>query len=184
MLFEDAALNTSFSVDISIVGNSAGVAGGAIFLSGVDTGPIFTEVNFTSNVAEIGGAVSLSGCGIEPSGGDNPTTFDQCRFVDNQGASTGGAVESAAGKYAFNGSIFEGNSAGTGAALRLAGSAYFFNCSFVGNTADDGEGAAVSNIGYISEMENTLFSGNRFDCRSSMYLDFIQVRTFSILERH
>ncbi|CAN0168925.1 unnamed protein product [Ectocarpus sp. 12 AP-2014] len=174
VLFEDAALNSSFNVDISFVGNSAGVAGGAIFLSGVDIGPIFTEVNFTSNVAEIGGAVSLFGCGIEPSGGDNPTTFDRCRFVDNQGTSTGGAIESAAGKDVFNGSIFEGNSAGTGGALRLAGSAYFVNCSFVGNTADDGEGAAVSNIGYISEMENTFFAGNRFDCRSSMYLDFIQ----------
>ncbi|CAB1103783.1 unnamed protein product [Ectocarpus sp. CCAP 1310/34] len=179
VLFEDAALNSIFNMDISFVGNSAGVAGGAIFLSGVDTGPIFTEVNFTSNVAEIGGAVSSFRCGIEPSGVDNPTTFDRCRFVDNQGASTGGAIESAAGKDAFNGSIFEGNSAGTGGALRLAGSEYFFNCTFVGNTADDGEGAAVSNIGYISEMENTFFSGNRFDCRSRMYLDFIQVRTFA-----
>lgn len=177
VLFEDAAWNASLDVDISFVGNSAGVAGGAIFLSGVDTGPIITEVNFISNVAEIGGAVSLFGCGNAPPVGNHPTTFDRCRFVDNQGASTGGAIESAAGRDAFNGSVFEGNSAGTGGALRLAGSAYFFNCSFVENTADDGEGAAVSNIGYISEMENTFFSGNKFDCRSSTYLDFIQVRT-------
>ncbi|CAM9651378.1 unnamed protein product [Ectocarpus fasciculatus] len=173
VLFEDAALNISSNIDTSFVGNHAGVAGGAIFLSGVDTGPVFTEVNFASNVAEIGGAVSLFGCGNTPVG-NHPTTFDRCRFVDNQGASTGGAIESAAGKDVFNGSVFESNTAGTGGALRLAGSAYFFNCSFVGNTADDGEGAAVSNIGYISAMNNTVFSGNRFDCRSSMYLDSIQ----------
>ncbi|CAN0533285.1 unnamed protein product, partial [Scytosiphon promiscuus] len=51
------------AVDVSFVDNSAAVAGGAIFLSGTNVGPVFADVSFVSNSAEIGGAVSIFGSG-------------------------------------------------------------------------------------------------------------------------
>ena len=160
------------------IGNSAAVAGAAIFLSGTSGGPAFTDVSLVSNSAEIGGAVSLFGSGTkEP--GDHPTTFDWCRFIGNRAAAKGGAINSAAGKDSIFSSVFEGNSAGTGGALRLAGTTSVYNCSFVENSSDDGEGAAVSNIGYIAMIENISFSSDGFDCPSGMFLDYNAVRSFA-----
>eukprot|EP00904_Undaria_pinnatifida_P004259 jgi/Undpi1/13834/HiC_scaffold_9.g03485.m1 len=159
------------TMDVTFVGNSAAVAGGAIFLSGTSIGPAFTDLSLISNSAAIGGAVSIFGSGTKE-GGDFPTRFKRCRFVGNQATATGGAINSAAGKDRIDNSVFEDNSAGTGAAMRLAGAASIHNCSFVENTSDDGEGAAVSNIGYISSIENISFSGNGFDCPWGMFLYF------------
>ena len=166
------------AVDVSFVGNSAAVSGGAIFLSGTNVGPAFTGVNLVSNSAEIGGAVSIFGSGTKQPD-DFSTTFDQCRFIDNRATGTGGAINSAAGKDTIFSSVFEGNSAGTGGALRLAGTASIYDCSFVENTSDDGEGAAVSNIGFIARVENISFDGNRFDCPSSMFQDYNTVWSYS-----
>lgn len=164
------------SADVVFSGNSADVAGGAVFLSSTGFGPTFSGASFVSNSAQVGGAVSTVGSGntkddigVEAS---NPTTFDSCRFTGNTATATGGAVESAAGLDAYVGSVFEGNRAGTGGALRLAGTASVDNCSFVENVSDDSGGPAVSNIGFISRMANVSFGGNVFDCEPDTFLDF------------
>ena len=163
-------------VDISFTNNTAALSGGAVFISDAGTGPTFLSVRFVSNSAQIGGAVSSVASGnLLESGSVKPTTFDRCRFVGNRAAATGGAVESAAGQDAFVGSVFEGNKAGTGGALRLAGTSSMENCSFVENMSDDGGGAAVSNIGSIEEMVNISFSGNVFDCKPGMFLNYSAV---------
>ena len=163
-------------VDVDFSGNAADVAGGAVFLSGTGLGPTFSNVRFSSNSAQVGGAVSVVGSGNTKDAVDvevsNPTTFDGCLFDGNTASATGGAIESAAGQDTYVRSVFEGNKAGTGGALRLAGAASVENCSFVDNVSDDGEGAAVSNIGFISGMTDVFFSGNAFDCAPGTFLDF------------
>eukprot|EP00903_Cladosiphon_okamuranus_P016020 g14792.t1 len=160
-------------VDVSFIDNTAAIAGGAIFVSGR---PGFSRVSFVSNSTRVGGTASLVGSGnlkdtataVPP----NPTTFDLCLFVGNRAATTGGAIESAAGQDTFVGSVFRDHMAGTGGPLRLAGTASVDNCSFVDNGKDDGGGAAVSNIGSIVRMENISFSGNVFSCQPGMFLGY------------
>lgn len=164
------------TADVMFVGNSARVAGGGIFMSGVTEGPTFAEVTFISNSAEIEGALSIFASGTEGGHDDCATTFSRCRFLGNRAATTGGAINSVAGQDDIESSIFEDNSAGTGGAMRLAGAASVNNCSFVESTSNDGEGPAMPNIGYFSRMENNYFSSNGFDCPSSMFLDYIAVR--------
>ena len=162
--------------EVVFANNTADVAGGALFLSGTGFGPTFSGVGFVSNSAQVGGAVSTVGSGTIRDPADveatSPTTFDGCLFVGNTATATGGAIESAAGQDAYLGNFFEGNRAGTGGALRLAGTASVDNCSFVENVSDDGGGAAVSNIGFVSRMANVSFSGNVFDCAPGTFLDF------------
>lgn len=87
-------LEVDTGVEVSCVGNSTGVAGGAVFVSGAGTGPAFSVATFDSNSAlGGGGAVSAFGSGsskdvssVEP---PDPTTFDRCRFIGNR-AATGG----------------------------------------------------------------------------------------------
>ena len=162
-------------VEVSYIGNSAGVAGGAVFLSGAGTGPTFSSATFVANSAQVGGAVSAFGSGNSKSVSEaeppDPTTFDRCRFVGNR-ATTGGAIDSAAGYDSIVDSTFEDNAAGTGGALRLAGTAAIDGCSFVENFSDDGGGAVVSNIGTIARMASISFSGNGFTCPAGMFLGY------------
>eukprot|EP00752_Nemacystus_decipiens_P012585 g11145.t1 len=162
------------NVDFS--GNSARDAGGAVYVSATGLGPVFAGMRFLSNSAQVGGAASIVASGnlkrVEDVESPNPTTFDRCIFIDNTATATGGAIESAAGQDLIMNSVFEGNRAGAGGALRLAGMASVDNCSFVDNVSDDGEGAAVSNIGSISKMTTISFRGNAFFCRPDMFLDF------------
>ncbi|CAM9191106.1 unnamed protein product [Ectocarpus sp. 13 AM-2016] len=162
--------------NVSFVGNTAEVAGGAVFMSGTGFGPVFTGVRFISNSAQVGGAVSAVGSGNIKENADisppNPTTFDRCHFIDNRATATGGAVDSAAGQDSFVNSTFQGNRAGTGGGLRLAGTASLDSCLFVDNMSDDEGGAAVSNIGSLLSVANISFSGNVFDCDTGMYLDY------------
>lgn len=154
-------------------------------VSGTGVGPVFTDASFISNSAQVGGAASAVGSGNTKGSTDvlspNPTAFNHCSFIGNR-ATTGGAVDSAAGQDAYFNSIFLDNGATAGGALRLAGTASVENCSFMENFSDDGEGAAVSNIGIIYSMENAYFSGNLYDCEAGMFLDFIVshgVRSFA-----
>ena len=171
------------TVDVTFAHNTADVAGGAVFLSSTGLGPTFSEVSFVSNSAQVGGAVSIVGSGTTKDAveveASNPTTFDSCHFLNNTAVATGGAIESAAGQDAYVRSTFEGNKAGAGGALRLAGTASVDSCSFVENLSNDGEGAAVSNIGFISGMANVFFSGNAFDCQPGTFLDFNVSRDFA-----
>lgn len=163
-------------VAVSFTGNSAAVAGGAIFVSGTGIGPVFTNVSFLSNSAQVGGAIAIVGSGSLKGAADvvppNPTTFERCRFIDNTAAATGGAIDSASGQDTFISSVFEGNKAREGGALRLAGTSSMDNCTFVDNISDDGGGAAVSNIGAILKIRKISFTGNVFACELGMYLDF------------
>ncbi|CAN0170750.1 unnamed protein product, partial [Ectocarpus sp. 4 AP-2014] len=166
------AVNTGES---SFVDNSAGFAGGAVYVSETAAGPTFSDVSFDSNSAQVGGAVSAIGSGNVKGGGADqllPTTFSRCRFTDNRATATGGAVDSASGQDLFEDTVFRGNQAVTGGALRLAGTASLENCSFVDNVSDEGEGAAVSNVGVISEISNTNFSGNVFNCAPDTFLNY------------
>eukprot|EP00903_Cladosiphon_okamuranus_P017273 g15917.t1 len=162
------------TAEVSFVGNIAGAAGGAVFLSSTGIGPVFTNVSFVSNTAQVGGALSIfsSGTTNNDDGSMAATTFDGCLFIGNTAFATGGAIETAAGHDALVTSVFEGNTAGTGGALRLAGTASVYNCSFVENLSADGGGSAVSNIGVVSTMAGVSFSGNAFDCREGTFLDF------------
>lgn len=168
-------------VNVSFVENFAQVAGGAIFVSGTDVGPVFTGVSFISNSAQVGGAVSTVGSGNAREGSyyaseePKPTTFYRCQFIGNSATATGGAIESAAGQDVVDSTVFRGNEARAGGALRLAGTAALYDCSFVENISDDAEGAAVSNIGSILAMANIFFSRNVFDCQPGMFLNYTAV---------
>ncbi|CAM9259474.1 unnamed protein product, partial [Hapterophycus canaliculatus] len=162
------------SMEVNFSSNTANV-GGAVFLSSTSIGPIFPNVNFVSNSAQAGGAVSAERSGSAKQDSDDeqsPVTFYRCRFIGNHAETMGGAVESAAGHDAFTNSTFIGNSAGTGGALRLAGTASIEKCKFEENGSAEGEGAAVSNIGVISELDDTVFSGNVFNCQPGWFLDY------------
>ncbi|CAN0137715.1 unnamed protein product, partial [Ectocarpus fasciculatus] len=162
------------TAEASFVDNSAGLAGGAVYVSDTATGPTFSNVSFDFNSAQVGGAVSVLGSGNSKGQGDQlfPTTFSGCRFAYNRATATGGAVDSASGQDLFEDTVFSGNQAVTGGALRLAGRASLENCSFVENVSDEGEGAAVSNVGVISEISNTSFSGNVFNCAPDTFLNY------------
>ncbi|CAN0225140.1 unnamed protein product, partial [Scytosiphon promiscuus] len=170
------ACSASATATVNFSRNNAKVAGGAVYVSSAGFGPSFTNTSFIMNSAEIGGAVSLWGTGnakdVEDDMPPYPTTFDHCYFYDNVAGTTGGAIESAAGHDDIFGSVFEGNTAPAGGALRLAGMTAFHNCSLADNFANDGEGAAVSNIGIIWWMDDVSFLDNAFVCPQGMYLDY------------
>lgn len=103
------ALHASFeTTNATFSGNSAAVAGGAVFISTVGIGPIFVGMQFTSNIAQVGGGVYATGSGTTVTedvyGGvtTHPTMFLGCKFDGNAATATGGAIESAAGVDSLN----------------------------------------------------------------------------------
>lgn len=170
-------LSLSFdATDVTFVGNSAAVAGGSVFVSGAGVGPVFSDTKFSSNSAQIGGAVYVTGSGAtitKVSGNDvsNPTTFIGCTFVGNEASATGGAIETTAGQDVVAKTVFVSNRAGVGGALGLGGITLLTNCSFKENASNEGGGAAVSNIGVMSQVSNIDFIENDFICRDREFLD-------------
>lgn len=170
------------ATDITFVNNSAAVAGGAVFISGADIGPVFIGTRLVSNSAQVEGAVYATGSGTTEAAdnrGDpeeNPTTFYGCTFGDNSADAMGGAVDSASGQDKFVNTTFVRNSAGVGGALRLAGTASVENCSFLENFSGYGGGSVVSNIGVVSKMTRSSFRDNVFYCDPEAFLSFIKVR--------
>ena len=167
---------------VSFRRNYARVSGGAIFMSGANVGPKFRGVSFVSNSAQFGGGVHATSSGnakIDLNGKEtfNPTVFDRCIFVNNTAIATGGAIQSAAGQDYIIGTYFIGNTARAGGALFLAGTTNFFNCSFFGNVAEEGDGPAISNIGYVESMENSTFVGNAYNCAAGTFRAFDSVRS-------
>ena len=59
--------------------------------------------------------------------------------------------------------------------MRLAGKAGVDNCSFVDNRSDEGDGPAIANVGVISVIKGSSFTGNVFFCEPGKYLDFTEV---------
>ena len=167
---------------VSFRRNYARVSGGAIFMSGANVGPIFRGVSFVSNSAQFGGGVHATSSGnakIDLDGKEtfNPTVFDRCIFVNNTAIATGGAIQSAAGQDYIIDTSFIRNTARAGGALFLAGTTNFFNCSFSDNVAEEGDGPAISNIGYVESMENSTFVGNAYNCAAGTFRAFDSVRS-------
>ena len=161
--------------------NSAGVAGGAVYMSGVSFGPHFNATNFYSNTAEVGGGVYATGSGIVTVGDEdkdlqqNPTIFNWCEFINNEATTTGGALNSGAGIDVIENTLFSGNTAGIGGALRLIGKASITGCDFVNNLSDEDEGPGIFNDGIISSVSKCSFIGNVFKCDSGFYLAYSEV---------
>lgn len=173
--------------DVAFVGNIAGVRGGAVFISSTGIGPIINNVHFYHNKAQLGGGISVMGSGITITyEGDeevpHPTTIDDCSFVGNFAEQAGGAVESLSGKDIFTSTSFVLNSASVGGALRLTGTSSIDNCQFVDNLSSNGGGPAVSNIGFMSNVVNSYFVGNVFNCARGMFLGFNKVSSEDTLE--
>lgn len=170
-------------------GNLALVAGGAIFVSGVDAGLRLVGLTFTLNSAQIGGAAYITGSGsflVEANEDyevvEHPTMFDQCSFVGNTATATGGAVLSSAGQAAVTNTLFQANSAGVGGALRLAGTTSLHNSTFVENISGENGGPAVSNVGYILSMSHVVFSGNVIWCIPGTFMSYEAPET--VRQRH
>ena len=173
------------AITVTFWGNSAGAAGGAVFMSGADVGPTFDRVSFMFNSAQLGGGVYATSSGnarIDLDGREtkNPTTFDRCRFIGNTAFSTGGAIQSAAGEDSMFRTLFLGNTAKVGGALYLAGTSNFYNCSFVDNVAEEDAGRVVWNIGFVTSMQGSSFAGNTYSCAPDTFLAYIKVRSVSL----
>lgn len=156
-------------------------------MSTTSVGSHFVGVSFALNSAAAGGAVYSTGSGTavlsDPLSNDPieyPVTYDTCIFTENKAQSTGGAIETTAGKDSFVNATFVGNTAASaGGALRLAGTTIkTSNCSFAENAAGEGggEGAAVSNVGTMSDLTSCKFSRNTFVCQSGNFVDFPEVQ--------
>ena len=178
------SLDVSFENDhIIFSGNTAGSSGGAVFIEDTGIGTVFDKVSFIENTAQIGGGVRVTASGTTMTVNTdkkqvaNPTTFDRCTFTGNLAFGTGGAVDSASGQDVFTNTLFKGNVAKIGGALRLAGKASVDNCSFNDNVSETGGGPAISNVGFISEVTNSTFHHNAFNCEPMTFLDFVKVST-------
>lgn len=72
---------------------TAGVSGGAIFVTGAGKGLEFSGIRFRSNLARIGGGVYVTGSGTTVDKNNThqqyPTTFSQCSFERNVASATG-----------------------------------------------------------------------------------------------
>ena len=164
---------------LAFTGNSAGIAGGAIYHTGITSGLRFLGVTFTSKSAPIGGAVYSLASGTATGIHILPKTsyYVDCHFHGNTATTRGGAIESAAGRDLFANTTFERNTAeGVGGALRLAGTSNISSCQFVGNEARQA-GPAVRNEGSIT-VEKTSFTMNTLFCSSGTFLNYaIKVRS-------
>ncbi|CAM9117457.1 unnamed protein product [Sphacelaria rigidula] len=168
-------ISANFAPETLMFGrNSAGFAGGAVFVAGSEFGPRFIGATFSSNRAGKGGAASLTGSGIAVTDYKflNVTVFDKCLFSGNEATIDGGAVETGAGHENFTNTLFIGNAAQVGGALSLSGTASVSNCTFVENTSAEDEGPAISNVGSILTIDNTSFADSAFACAPGKYLGY------------
>ena len=161
------------TTSVAFSGNSAGVGGGAVYISSTGESPFFNETSFALNSAPVGGAVYASGSRIQ-----DPTSFYGCTFVGNAADITGGAVDSVSGEINVVNSFFKGNIAGVGGALRLVGTTSVVNCEFIENASVVGGGPAVFKIGQAADVNNSVFRANIFSCESEMILDTSEVMYF------
>ncbi|CAM9564572.1 unnamed protein product, partial [Laminaria digitata] len=113
------ALGTQVSVDLttsgtnlSLTGNVAGVAGGAVYMLGTSFGITWQGARFISNSALNGGGVYSVACGTAITVyGKQPSEYVDCTFRNNTAVASGGAVESAVGVDIFSNTVFEANTA-------------------------------------------------------------------------
>lgn len=129
-----------------------------------------------------------AGCGTDQAWtygdetGFNPTIFSNCTFVGNAALERGGAIVIAIGRAHVYNTTFVGNIASVGGALRLFGTVELLNSSFYDNVSGEGGGSAISNAEVISDMFGLYFSGNRYVCADTEYVDFTEVSVLNFLE--
>lgn len=171
--------------DVTFSQSTARVAGGAVSVRGSGIGPRFAGLTFVSNRTPIGGAVYLTSSGTTITANqsgvpiENHTWFERCVFICNGAEATGGAIEARAGFVVITNTSFTENTTATGGALRLSSSTSLHNCSFVNSTSDEGEGAAISNVGFASSMVMCSFIDNAFNCKPGEFLDYSEARVVS-----
>lgn len=110
----------------------------------------------------------------------HPTNFSSCTFLGNSALESGGAIEIAIGRAHVEHSEFVWNIANAGGALRIFGTVDLFNSSFSDNMSAEGHGSAISNLGVVSGMDGLSFSGNRFSCAATEYVDSSEVSVLDI----
>ena len=157
---------------LDFTGNSAGIAGGAVYQSSITIGLSFVGVSFNFNSAPIGGAVYSLACSTDTGTyTQSKTSYVDCHFYGNTATTSGGAIESVAGRDLFENTMFESNTAeGVGGALRLAGTSTVSSCQFVANGARQ-TGPAARNEGSVT-VEKTSFTVNTLLCSSGTFLDY------------
>lgn len=179
-------ISVASSTAIVFTRNSAGVSGGAVYLSAVADGLTWPSgVSFIANSAQIGGAVySLASGTTVATSEEFPVVYNGTLFQGNTASTSGGAVESAAGKDVFLYTQFVNNTAGIGGALRLAGTSDLIACDFVANGASIA-GPAVSNVGAMRQVSNVSFVDNVLLCSEGTFLDYeVRVSTTSVGTRN
>ena len=161
-----AVSSVSFgAMEVIFSGNSADLAGGAFFIWDTGSQTALSGVAFKKNFAQVGGAVYTSES-------QSTVTIDECRFVGNAASFSGGAMENA-GRVSCTKTFFGGNEAAIGGALRLTGFTSLDNIDFVENISEDGEGAAISNIGIMSTFSNISFVVSSYTCNPGSYLAYV-----------
>lgn len=157
---------------LSLGGNYAGTAGGAVHQSGTTKGLTWRGASFISNHALNGGAVYTVASGTAQEDSDSfPSMYIDCIFQNNTAVASGGALESSAGKDTFLNTRFEGNTAGAiGGALRMAGTTDLTLCDFVANSANE-TGPAVASVGTTVVISSS-FENNVLLCASGAFLNF------------
>lgn len=158
--------------ELLLVGNIAGIAGGAVYQSSIKQGTSWKGATFMSNSALNGGAVYSvdSGAGTVDAR-SFPNVYTNCLFQGNTAAVSGGAVDSAAGRDDFVNVSFRSYTVGKlGGALRMAGITSITRCAFVGNGAEEA-GPAVSNVGTILLVDNS-FANNNLLCAPGAFLNY------------
>lgn len=165
-------LSVASSAAMVFTGNSAAISGGAVYLSAVADGLTWPPgVRFISNSAQIGGAVYSLASGTRIANLEEyPIVYNGTLFQGNTASTSGGAVESAAGKDVFLYTRFVNNTAELGGALRLAGTSDLIVCDFVANGASTA-GPAVANAGAMRQVSNVSFVDNILLCSEGTFLD-------------
>lgn len=165
-------LSVASSAVMVFTGNSAAISGGAVYLSAVADGLTCPPgVSFISNSAQIGGAVYLLASGTTVANLEEyPIVYNGTLFQGNTASTSGGAVESVAGKDVFLYTRFVNNTARLGGALRLAGTSDLIVCDSVANGASTA-GPAVANAGAMQQVSNVSFVDNILLCSEGTFLD-------------
>lgn len=136
--------------------DNQGYTGGAVYIEGVNSQPVFLECTFTGNAAFYdGGAVYCDG---------SSPMFTQCEFslnyaLDGQG---GGTFITGAGIMALHQCSFSNNEAvyGGGGATVHSATPLFNNCTFSANVASNGLGGGLEIDEASPTIQECSFAGN------------------------
>lgn len=109
------------------------------------------------------------GSAIHIEGPDSTVTLSNTVFKDNIASVNGGAAYNKGGKLIVNGSEFSSNNSQNGAAVYNSGVLNSSGSVFKSNTASQNGGALYNAADGISNIENTVFSGNSAKYGGAVY---------------